>query len=104
MFAVPLCQPDGLAGSLAKVIKFCSPCLSAPDGPDIDYVGRVQWEDSLDALVIDDTPDSETLVYPPALAADYRAGKDLRAFLVALGYAAVNIDYITYLEVRDIFF
>ena len=103
MVAVPLCQPDGLAGPLAEVVQFCPPCLAATDRPYVQDVRRVQRENAFHTLVIDDPPDSEALVDAPAFAGNHRAGKDLRAFLIAFLYAAVNIDYIAYLEMRDLF-
>jgi hypothetical protein len=103
MIAVPLGQPDGLARPLAEVIQFCASCLAASDRPDIQDVRRMQRENAFHTLVIDDPPDREALVNAPAFAGNYRAGKDLRAFLIAFLYAAVNIDYIAYLEMRDLF-
>lgn len=103
MVAVPLCQLDGLAGPLAEVVQFCPPYLAASDRLDIQDVRRMEREDAFHTLVIDDPPDREALVNAPAFAGNYRAGKDLRAFLIAFLYAAVNIDYIAYLEMRDLF-
>jgi hypothetical protein len=60
----------------------------------------MEREDSFDALVTDDSPDSEGLVNAPAFTGDYRAGKYLRTLFIALFDTTVNIDYITYLEVR----
>jgi hypothetical protein len=102
VIAVPLGQLDGFARSLAQVIQLRPSCLAASDRPYIQDVGRMQREDSLDALVIDDSPDREVFVDAPAFARDYRAGKHLRALFVALFDTAVNIHYIAYLEVRDI--
>jgi hypothetical protein len=101
VLAVPLGEPDGLAGSVAKVVELGPPGLAASDRFDIDNVGRMQREDSLDALVGDDPPDREVFVDAPAFTGDYRAGKYLRSLFVALSDPAVNIDDITYLEVRD---
>jgi hypothetical protein len=103
MIAVPLSQPDGLAGPLAEVIQFCASCLAASDRPDIQDIGRMKREDTLDALVIDDPPDRKAFVDAPALAGDYRAREYLRAFFIAFFDAAVNIHYIAYLEMRDLF-
>jgi len=99
VIAVPLRQPDGLARSVTQVIQLCPPCFAASDGLDIQDVGRMQREDSLDALVVDDSPDREALVDAPAFAGDYRAREYLRALLVAFFDAAVNVHYIAHLEV-----
>jgi hypothetical protein len=104
MFAVPLCEPDRLARSLAQVIKFCTPGFAASYRSDIDDIRRMKREDSFHALVIDDSADREIFVNAPAFAGNHRAGKYLRAFFIAFPDPAVNIHYITYLEVRDILF
>ena len=103
MLTVPLGQPDGLAGSLAKVIQLRTSGLAAADWSYVDDIRRVNGEDSLDALVVDDAADREVLVDTPALARDYRAGEYLRAFLVALDDSAMHIDHVTHLEVRYFF-
>lgn len=61
----------------------------------------MQRENSLDTLVTDDSPDGKGFVNTPAFAGDYRAGEDLRSLFVALFDTAMNLDDITYLEVRD---
>ncbi len=103
MGAVSLCEPDGFAGSLAEVIKFCPPCFSASNGPDIDYIWRVKREYPFDALVIDNPPNCEVFVNAAAFAGDYGAGKYLRALFVAFFDTAVDIYNIAYFEVRYIF-
>jgi len=100
---VSLREPDGFAGSLAKVIQFCPPCFAASDGPDIDNVGRMEREDSFDTLVIDNPPDCEVFVNASALAGDYGAGEYLRALFVAFSDTAVDIYNIAYFEVRYAF-
>lgn len=62
----------------------------------------MQREDSFDALVTDDSPDGEGFVNAPSFAGDYRAGKYLRSLFIALCNPAVNLDDITYLEMRDV--
>ena len=64
----------------------------------------MQREDSLDTLVGNDPPDREVFVNAPAFTGNYRAGEYLRSLFVALFNPAVNLDNITYLEVRDILF
>ena len=61
----------------------------------------MQREDSLDTLVGNDPPDREVFVNAPAFTGNYRAGEYLRSLFVALFNPAVNLDNITYLEVRD---
>jgi len=99
VLAVPLCQLDGLAGSLTQVIKLRTSLFAASDGLDIHDVGRVQREDSLDAFVVYDSPDREALVDAPAFTRDYRTCEYLRTLLVAFFDAAVNVHYIAHLEV-----
>ena len=101
MVAVPLSESDGLAASLTQIMQLGTPCFAASDRLDIENVGRMQREDSLDALVGDYSPDCEVFVNAPAFAGDYRAGKYLRAGFVALLDTAVDLDDITYLEMRD---
>jgi len=100
--AVPLGELNGLACPVTQIIKLGPPCLSAPDRLDIDDIGRMQREDSLDALIRDDSPDSEGFINTPAFAGDDRAGKYLRSFFVALLNSAVHFYDIAYLEVRDL--
>jgi hypothetical protein len=100
--AVPLGELDGLAGPVTQVIELGSPGFAASYRLDIENIGRMQREDSFYALVGDDPPDGEGFVNAPAFAGDYRAGKYLRSLFVALFDPAVNLDYITYLEVRDL--
>jgi hypothetical protein len=99
--AVPLSEPDGLAGPISQIIELCPPGLTASYWPDIEDIGRMQRENSLDTLVTDDSPDGEGFINAPAFTGDYRAGEDLCSLFVALSNAAMNLDDITYLEVRD---
>jgi len=100
--AVPLGKLDGLAGPITQIIELGPPGLAASDRLDIDDIGRVQWKDSFDTLVIGDPPDGEVFVNAPAFACNDRAGKYLRSLFVALFNTAVNLYDITYLEVRDL--
>ena len=102
MVAVPLGEPDGLAGPTTQIIELGSPGLAASDRLDIEDIGRMQREDSFDALVTDHSPDREVFINTPAFAGNDRAGKYLRSLFVALFDTAVNLDDITYLEVRDL--
>ena len=101
MVAVPLFEPDGLAGPVTQIIELGSPGLAASNRLDIENVGRMQREDSLDAFVTDHSPDLEVFINAPAFAGNYRAGKYLRSLFLSLFDTAVNLDDITYLEVRD---
>ena len=102
MVAVPLGELDGLAGPITQIIELGSSGLAASDRLDIDIVRRVQRKYPLDAFVIDDPPDREVFVNAPAFAGNDRAGKYLRSLFVTLFNTAVNLDDITYLEVRDL--
>ena len=102
MVAVPLGELDGLAASVTQIIELGPPGLAASDRLDIDDVGRVQRKDSFDALVTNDSPDREVFVNATAFAGNDRAGKYLRSLFVALFNTAVNLDDITYLEMRDL--
>ena len=102
MVAVPLGELDGLAGPVTQIIEFGPSGFAASNRLDIEDVGRMQREDSFDSLVTDDSPDSEGFVNAPAFACYDRAGKDLRSLFVALFDTAMDLDDITYLEVRDL--
>jgi len=103
VFAVAVGQFDGLAGSLAEEIEFCASCLAASDRLDIDDVGRMKGEDTLDALIGDDSADGEGFADASASAGDYRTGKYLDAFFVAFSDSAAHIYGIAYLKMRYIF-
>ena len=62
----------------------------------------MQREDSFDSLVTDHSPDGEVFVNTPAFAGNDRTGKYLRSLFVALFDTAMNLDDITYLEMRDL--
>lgn len=102
MVAVPLGQSDGLARPLPEEVEFGPAFLAAADGLDVQDVRRMQRENSFHALVINDSPDREACVNAPAFTGDDRPGKDLRALLVALFDAAVNVHNIADLKMRDI--
>jgi len=99
---VPLFEPDGLAGPVTQIIELGSPGLAASDRLDIEDIGRMQREDSFDTLVTDHSPDREVFVNAPTFAGNDRAGKYLRSLFFALFNTAVNLDDITYLEVRGL--
>jgi hypothetical protein len=100
--AVPLSEPYGLAGPVTQIIELGPPCLAASDRLDIDDIGRMQRENSFDALATDHSPNSEVFINAPAFAGDYRAGKDLRSLFIALFDTTVYLYDIAYLEVRDL--
>jgi len=100
--AVPLFESDGLAGPVTQIIELGSPGLAASDRFDIEDIGRIQREDSFDTLVTDHSPDREVFINAPAFAGNDRAGKYMRSLFFALFDTAVNLDDITYLEVRDL--
>jgi hypothetical protein len=102
MVAVPLSKPYGLAGSVTQIIELGPPGLAASDRFDIEDIRRMQWENSFDSLVTYHSPDGEGFVNAPAFAGNYGAGKDLRSLFVAFFDTAMNLDDITYLEMRDV--
>jgi hypothetical protein len=102
VIAVPLGEPDGLAGPVSQVVELRPPGLAASNRLDIEDIGRMQREDSFDALVTDNSPDCEGFVNAPAFPGDDRAGKYLCSLFVALFDSAVDLDDITYLKVRDL--
>ena len=102
MVAVALCEADGFAGALSQVIELCSSCLSASDGPYVEYVRRMKREDSLDAFVPDHSAYGEGFVDSAAATRDNGAVKDLGTDLIALFDSAADIDNIADLKVRDV--
>jgi hypothetical protein len=103
MLAVALSQLDGLAGSLAEIIKFGSPRLAAADRLDVDDIGRMKREDSLYSLIGYYSPDGEHLIDASAFAGDYRAGEHLNPFFVAFLDFATDVYHIAYLEIGHFF-
>jgi len=99
---MPLFELYGLAGPIAQIIELGSSGLAASYRLDIEDIRRMQREDSFDSLVTDHSPDREVFVNAPAFAGNDRAGKYLCPLFVALFNTAVNLDNITYLEVRDL--
>ena len=99
---MPLGEFYGFACPITQIVELGPSGLAASNRFDIQHIGRMQREDSFDSLVTDDSPDREGFVNAPAFAGDYRAGKYLRSLFVALFDPAVNLDDITYLEVRDL--
>jgi len=63
----------------------------------------MQREDSLHALVIDNSPHREAFVYPSAFTRNYRTSEYLGADLIALLDTAMNINNIADLEKRYLF-
>ena len=102
MCTVPLGQPYGFTRPVTQVVEFCSTSFATPDCSDIEHVGRMKRENPLDAFVIHDSPNRESLVDASSLASDYRTGENLRSFLISLFYSAVNVHNVTYLEVRNL--
>ena len=103
MVAVPLGQPGGFPGTIPKIVEFGTLGLAATDGLYVNYVGRIDREYPLHALVADETADRKGLIDTAAPASDHRAGKDLYAGLGTFGDLAVHIDRIAYFEIRNLF-
>ena len=104
MFAMSLCKSYGFSGSITKEIKFRTSGFSASDRLYVDDVGAVQWENTLDTLVVDYPSDSERFINAATLSADHGAYKYLNPLFVAFSDLTVDLDDIAYLEVRNIFF
>ena len=85
MVAVPLGELDGLAGPITQIIELGSPGPAASNRLDIEDIGRMQREDSFDALVTDHSPNGEVFVNAPSFAGNDRAGKYLRSLFLVLG-------------------
>jgi hypothetical protein len=64
----------------------------------------VQWENTLDTLVVDYPPDSEVFINAASLSADHGAYKYLNPLFVTFSDLTADLDDIAYLEVRNIFF
>jgi len=60
----------------------------------------MEWEDSLNALVSDDTSDGESFVYSAAFSGYYGSGEDLDTDFVAFLYAASYVDGVAYFKMR----
>ncbi len=104
MFAVTFRKLYALAASLSEIIKFGPFALAAAYSLNINHIGTMKREYSLNTFVVDDAPNCEHLVYTAAFAGNYSAGEDLNAFFIAFVYFAVHIDRIAYLEVRKFIF
>jgi hypothetical protein len=102
MFAVFLDELGGFACSLAEVIQLGSSGLAASSRLDIDYVGRVQGEDSFDAFTRDDSADRESRVNAPAFAGDDSTRKNADTFLVAFLDSAMNVNNVADFKMRNI--
>ena len=96
-------KPDGFAASLTKEVELRSSGFAAANNADAFDVRRVQWEYTLDAFVVHDSPDGEHRIDAPAPARDDRAVENLRTFLVAFLYFARDVNDIADIEARHIF-
>jgi len=104
VLAVPLSEPDGLAGSLAEEIQFRASCFAASNWYNIHNIGRMKWEDSLHAFVSHNSPHRESFVNAATLAGNYRAGEYLSPLFVAFLDSAVHINHVAYFKMWYIFF
>lgn len=104
MSAVLLGQSYSLAGAFSKVVKFRAFSFAAAQRSDVEHIRTIQRESALDTFVVDDSANCEHLVYSPAFAGNNSAGEDLDTLLAALDDSAMDIDRITYFEMRDIIF
>jgi hypothetical protein len=104
VLAVSVGELDSFTRSLAEEIEFRPSYFAASGRFDIDDIGRMQRENSLDAFVIHDSSYREGLVDAAALAANDGDGKDLHPLLVALSDPTLHVDRIAYFKMRYAFF
>jgi len=95
---------DGFTDAVAKEVEFCTSCLSAPDRNDIDYVRRMQREDTLNTFAADYAANGYRFVDPAALTADYGTAEYLNTSFFTFLDPAVNLYGIAYFEIRDLGF
>ena len=103
VFAVSMSESNGLSDSFAEIIEFCPSCFSTSDGANMEDIGRMEWEDSLDALIGNDAADGEGFADAAAPAGDNGAGEYLNALLVAFLDFAAHVNRIAYFEMRYFF-
>jgi hypothetical protein len=104
VLAVPLRKLDRLADTVAQIIQLRPACLTAAGRSDINDIGRMERENTLDTLIIDDAAHGEHLVDADAFAGDHGTAEDLRTGLIALDDLAMHIDGIADLKVRCFLF
>jgi len=104
VLAVSMSQAGRLAGSLAEIIQFCTPCFAASNRPNINHIRRMNWENSLHAFVVYDSPHREGFINPTTSAGNYCAGKHLNTLFVAFPDSAAHIYRVAYFKMRYILF
>src|SRR5262249_29218046 len=96
-----LAQPGRLADALAEVVQLRPPNLAGALHLDLGDLRRVQREDALDALALDDAADGEHLAHALVAHADDDALEDLHALLLALEDALVDLHLVADGELGD---
>jgi len=99
---VLLGQSYGFAGPLSQVVQLRAFGFAAAQRSDVEDIGTMQREDTLNTFVADDSANCEHLVYATTLAGDDSAGEDLYPLLVALDNPAMYIYRITDFEMRNL--
>jgi hypothetical protein len=103
MFAVAMGKFDGLACAFAEEIKFCASGFTASNRLDINDIGRMYRENTLDALFIHNAADSEGFADTVTSAGNNGTGEYLNTLFVALSDFAVDVNNIADFKMRHIF-
>ncbi len=94
---------SSLTNSVSEVIKLSSANLTASYDLYLVNNRRVEREYSLDTAAVSNTSYSESLTDAAVLLSDNCTLKDLDSALVAFLDLYVNLDSVTYIELRNIF-
>jgi hypothetical protein len=99
---VPLAKPYGLAAAFTKVKQLSAADFTASNRYNIDYVGRMKRENTLDSLVGDKPPYGECLIDTATLAGNHDTAEYLNTGFVAFLDPAMHFDIVANLKVRHL--
>jgi hypothetical protein len=95
---------DGFTNAIAKEVQFRTSGLAASYRDNINYVRRMQWEDTLNTFAANYAANCERFVDSTAATADYGPAEYLNTCFFTFFDPAVYLDGIANLEIRNLIF
>lgn len=100
--AATITETTRLTGALTEEVQLCSSGICSADNLDLRDLRRVEWEDTLHALVCNDAADGDRFAHAATLTRDKHALEYLDTLLIAFDDAAVHVDRVTDIEEGEI--